>query len=1152
MYIRSRASARSRCSRAGVGSRALIVVTASMAMIVAAAGTASAQAPGPASNGGKASNVIVVLRNQHTNLSLTRGSKSSPRTNAYRTDQAPVIAKAKNDGAKNLHGFSTVNAVAATVTPAQAQSLAADPAVAAVYPDLPIKGAPTVAESPTSSASGSPTADVRSGAICPTDPSKPLLEPEALQITNTAFTDSSTPQAQSIVTGAGVKVAFIADGVDIDNPDFVRSDGSHVFIDYQDFSGEGPNAPSDAAEAFGDASAIAAQGLHTYDLSTFVNPAHPLPSGCTIQIRGMAPGASLIGLKVFGNANVAPTSRFIEAIDYAVTAGADVLNESFGGNPYPDSGTDPITLADASAIAAGVTVVASTGDAGPNGTVGSPASDDIGIIGVAASTQFRSYLQTTYAGAQLATGTSWVDNNMSGLSSGGISQSGRTPDLTAPGDLGWALCTPNTAIYTGCTSDGGQPSSIQDFGGTSQSSPLTAGAAALVIQAYRGTHGGAGPSPALVRQILTSTATDLGHPAYEQGAGELNALKAVQAAQSWRDANGKPAGTGSALVVDKTQLFSAAYPYSPVAQTETVTNVGSVPQRVTAATRTLGRTVSDTNGTAALNTATASYYVDSFGIKRSYATVRFTVAQGVDRLTMYAAAATAPAASRIILIDPNGAYTAYSIPQGAANAAQADVRYPAAGTWTAYLALSTSSGFNGTMTWRVLQQNYVPAGIVLPSSFTLAPGASRRVAIVGLEQGQPGDRSASVQFTGSVSGVTSVPFSLRAVVPPWNYSFTGTILGGNGRGLVGQAELYYLDVPRGRHSLGVGIKLGDPGNTVLATLTSPSGQSYSYNSNVTKDGTGSGLQDYVNNPAPGRWVLSVQILDPVSGAFTSSPYQVLVRYDSVSANAPGLPTSTGTLLTAGVPVTIPVTITNSSVKPLSYFVDPRLDETGTLTLADLTTPTTIPLPQPATVVPLWLVPTHVSSLTLTATADQPVNVDFYWQGGNPDGYQAASGGNTGNTTSVTMTGSPLTQGLWSTDIGQTGPFSGPAPAGSLTTTVTATGQLFDPSVTSAAADFWASGLAGHSSALPRSGLDAVVQRLTARRTGASWWSPSPGSGSADGAGSTPPQSTTINVTITPTGAKGSQVRGTLYIGSYDGITDNADELIGLPYAYTVG
>ena len=145
------------------------------------------------------------------------------------------------------------------------------------------------------------------------------------------------------------------------------------------------------------------------------------------------------------------------------------------GTPIPDTGDDPISLADAAAIAAGVTVVASTGDAGVTGTIGSPASNAIGIIGVGATTTFRSYQQSTYAGAQLSNGT-WVDNNISGLSSGGISQAGRTPDLVAPGDLGWALCTPDLNLYEECTDDNGNPSSIQDFGGTSQSSPLTAGA----------------------------------------------------------------------------------------------------------------------------------------------------------------------------------------------------------------------------------------------------------------------------------------------------------------------------------------------------------------------------------------------------------------------------------------------------------------------------------------------------------------------------------------------------------------------------------------------------------------------------------------------------------------------------------------------------
>ena len=145
-------------------------------------------------------------------------------------------------------------------------------------------------------------------------------------------------------------------------------------------------------------------------------------------------------------------------------------------------------------------------------------------------------MQTGYAGARAFGNGKWLNDEISSLSSGGFTQGGGTVDITAPGESGWAACD---AGAPECTNFRGGRSDFQLFGGTSQSAPLTAGAAALVISAYRSTHGGASPSPALVKRLLTSTATDLGLPAFEQGAGLLDARAAVEAALTYPGATAR-------------------------------------------------------------------------------------------------------------------------------------------------------------------------------------------------------------------------------------------------------------------------------------------------------------------------------------------------------------------------------------------------------------------------------------------------------------------------------------------------------------------------------------------------------------------------------------------------------------------------------------
>ncbi|HEY7199733.1 MAG TPA: S8 family serine peptidase, partial [Candidatus Dormibacteraeota bacterium] len=387
---------------------------------------------------------IIVLRNQHRETPARAGTAGA-RASAVESDQRAIKSElaALHSTARSLH---TVNAIAATISKAEAGRLAANPAVQAVVPDRVVPRPRLEPQTIGSAAPAAAPAAAELQQLCPSNPAMPQLEPEALQVTNTEFQPgTSAPAAHDLADGTGVRVAFIADGLDINNPDLQRN-GQSIFFDYQDFSGDGLNARTPGGEAFGDAASIAAQGNQVYDLSQFVNPSHPLPPGCNIRIKGMAPGVTLAGLKVFGTGG-AFNSTIIQAVDWAIERDhVDVINESFGGNPFPDDQADPVQIANENAVAAGITVVASSGDAGFTSTIGNTAATS-GVISAAGSTTLRLYRQQGSYGSQLSSG-GWIDNNPSALSSSGFVQiTPRTVDVMAPGDLGWALCSTNVAIY---------------------------------------------------------------------------------------------------------------------------------------------------------------------------------------------------------------------------------------------------------------------------------------------------------------------------------------------------------------------------------------------------------------------------------------------------------------------------------------------------------------------------------------------------------------------------------------------------------------------------------------------------------------------------------------------------------------------------------
>jgi len=1141
--------------------------------------------------------VIIILRDQRPDLPARgatpsmRAAAIAKRTAAITSDQQrqAVLGELSQVHAPRVRAYTLINAVAATVSSAEEARLKSNPQVQAVVPDRVIY-APRPTASVSSGVAASPSAPTGSPAIpSPSCTNGVSLEPEALQLTNTAFTDTAKLSAQSIVTGTGVKVAYIAEGIDINNPDFIRPDGSHVFTDYQDFSGDGPNAPTGGAEAFGDASSIAAQGRFVYDISkpvsstpegagVFINPVYNSPTThCRIRILGMAPGASLVGLKVFGVTYQTTTSAFVQAIQYAVeTAKVDVLNESFGGNPYPDNTNDPTTLANDAAVAAGVTVVASSGDAGTSGTLGSPSTDP-NVIESGATFQFRAYAQIGYSGFQLGNGD-YTDNNIAGFSSAGFAQTGeRTIDAVAPGDSGWALCTPDPTRYFDCTdfrsvtSRTAYPARVEFFGGTSESAPLTAGEAALIIQAYRQTHGDASPSPALVKKFIMSTATDLGIPSYEQGAGLINSLKAVQAAESYHDANGSPTPQGDALLTSPNALGATAAPGTVETFNVQVTNSGALAQAVTPTIQTLDTPIAGSaqSYTPVLDTNTDATFIDSFGRTRYYVKQTFTVPAGAQRLDAALSFDTTRSGSKVVsmfLLDPQGRYTSYTRPQGAGSGyGHVDVTNPVPGVWTAVLF---TPSYNGAVHLDVSSSRFTSIGTVTRDQGTdvvLQPGQTGSYTVQTTLPAQPGDTSAQVVFTGadgsSVAG--AIPVVLRTLVPlgPTGGSFTGTLTGGNGRAGASPVQTYLFDVPNGLKDLDLGLSIADNNYNLEGVLVDPNGlpiDVQSTQTGATNAATGqpvytNTMQFFRRDPQPGRWRFVLLINYSVSGRQTSLPFNANIQFNGVGVETRGVPNDAGVTLAQGASVTVPVTVTNTGNTAKDFFIDPRLITTTVYSLGGYTQP----LPLTATESdPLFVVPSESNELSVAAESyapTVPISMDVFNENGaapyggtgSPDiEAMAYLDPLTGNRAAIVDTKAPeVVPGFWGAQPAEVGPYSdaGPTPS-TVATGAAVVAQIFDTATVPSTGDGWDYLTAFNTGAAP-SAPDNFYKPLTL------------GQG----------QQGTINVRITPDAAPGTVVHGFLYVDTFNTYsapstkrgfpnltTDIGDELVAIPYTYTVG
>jgi len=847
--------------------------------LAAAAPSPTAPALAGAAKGGA---VIVVLKNQHPGLNM-RIQASQLRADS-RADQAAIVASIQASHGTNVIQLTAPSSVAATLSAAEVSDLRHDPAVARIIPDVPLRVAP---------ASPAPAALVKnvarpggpSARTCPFNPAaalRPLEEPEADSDIHASDGNPSAPDmGNSIATGTGVVVANEGMNELAGNPNFTRPDGSHVVIDAPDYTANHSND-----EFYGDASSIAAQGTVTYQYSGAL-PNSGISPACTFYIKGDAPGASLVDLSDTPyDPAVQSLAQVVAGIDNAVAdEHADVISESFGASYIPGSPfATYFYAADNAAVAAGVTVVASSGDSGDSGTVVAPSSDPL-VIAAGAVDNFR--LVAMDDGYR-----SYVSNNMAALSSGGTTATDKLVDLVAPGWYGGeAACADGVG---GCPPD--YPT--ESMRGTSESAPLIAGAAADVIQAYRDTHDGASPTPVMVKDILTSTATDIDAPADQQGAGLLNVYAAVRAARQMPGTTLGARSGAAALVAAPSQLDLAGDGGTVTAAGVSLYNAAAHPVAVTGRYRQIGREFA----LGRVVTENVSAPDPSLPVPEAGATaaspVIFSVPPHLGRLDvdMIWPDPNNNSTLQIQLFDPQGALTQESYDDGnpatgsIPNIGHIEVTAPQAGRWTAKILWSgkdqdlalppiAPGPYTGPMSLRVSGQNWVTGPASRP--VIIAAHASAAVPLRVAFPVSPGDHPESVQFTASAPGtpaasVISVPIARRTLIPSSGGTFQTLLTSTVGRS-IGQVSTYDMAVPAGVPQLTVTFQTADvsPDNKISYYLVNPSGAVAATASTPnTATGQPPGTATLtVSGPVAGTWEIDVLLGLTVSGKeFTQTVY----------------------------------------------------------------------------------------------------------------------------------------------------------------------------------------------------------------------------------------------------------------------------------------
>ena len=323
-------------------------------------------------------------------------------------------------------------------------------------------------------------------------------------------------------TGAGVGVAIIDSGISAWHDDLTNKSstlypyGNQRVSKFVDFVNGRTMPYDDNGHGTHVAGIIAGNG---YDSLT--------------EKQGIAPGASLVSLKVLDANGVGTISNIISALGWIAANGKQynirVVNMSVGANIKESYWTDPLTLATKKLTDAGIVVVAAAGNMGKN------ALGQLQYGGITAPGN-APWVLTVGASSTMGTFTR-SDDTMASFSSAGPSYIDfeAKPDLVAPGTGTVSLAAPGSTFYTTKSAyllGGKLPLSTKPYlalSGTSMAAPVVSGTVALMLQANPNL------TPNLVKAILQYTAQVYpGYNSLRQGAGFLNSLGAVRLAQYYK------------------------------------------------------------------------------------------------------------------------------------------------------------------------------------------------------------------------------------------------------------------------------------------------------------------------------------------------------------------------------------------------------------------------------------------------------------------------------------------------------------------------------------------------------------------------------------------------------------------------------------------